>query len=423
MDDILSQIPKDILNFVLVTASSFLIGLEQRRHYLEEEVETQFGTDRTFTLIGITGYLFYVISPANLIPFIAGGIIISGLFSIYYYQKIVIKHLFGMTSLVTALITYCLAPLIYTKPLALPLLLVVVVLVITEIKQNLRDITKKLGKDEFITFAKFLLLAGIILPLLSRNPISPVINISPFKIWLSIVVVSTISYFSYLLRKFVFPDKGILLTGILGGLYSSTATTIILARKSRENSMDNRIIGAIFFANAMMYLRIFMFALFFNTDMALQLLPYFACFFLLCCFIGFFYGIFRGKEETNRNEVITDQDHQNPLEFKTALLFGTMFVLFAIITQQVVVNYGSSGIKILSWIVGVTDIDPFILNLFQGKWDVATPILAIAIINATTSNNILKMGYSLVLGNRSLRKKLFISFGILIAGGIVAALI
>ena len=98
---------------------------------------------------------------------------------------------------------------------------------------------------------------------------SEAINVSPYKFWLAIVVVSSISYFSYLLRKFVFPDTGILLTGVLGGLYSSTATTVILARKSKENIASNRVLGAMFLAMTMMYLRIFLLALFFNQELAI----------------------------------------------------------------------------------------------------------------------------------------------------------
>ena len=85
-------------------------------------------------------------------------------------------------------------------------------------------------KNEFITLAKFLAIAGVILPIVPDRQLSPYINITPYKIWLAVVVISTLSYLSYLLKKFVFKKSGTIITGILGGLYSSTATTIILAK-------------------------------------------------------------------------------------------------------------------------------------------------------------------------------------------------
>ncbi len=423
MEEIISQIPHDLLKFILVAVFSLLIGLEQRRHYKDEETETLFGTDRTFTLIGIAGFIFYVASPQTLLPYLVGGIILGGLLAIYYFQKIKVQQRFGMTSLVTALITYGLAPLVYTQNRALVLLLVVAVLVITEIKENLRRFTTKFDNDEFTSLAKFLILAGVILPLLPDTPISDVITISPYKFWLAIVVVSSISYFSYLLRKFVFPDTGILLTGVLGGLYSSTATTVILARKSKEDIDGNRIIGAMFLALTMMYLRIFLLALFFNSQIAMLLLPKFIALIVISSLVAFYFTKIRKTAVKASTEQIPTSTHQNPLEFKTALLFGALFIVFALVTQFVIKTYGGHGVSVLAFVVGVTDIDPFIINLFQGKLNIEASLIAMAVLNAITSNNVLKLIYALGLSDKSLRKELILSFGVLIVSGVVCALI
>ncbi|HXP50169.1 MAG TPA: DUF4010 domain-containing protein, partial [Bacteroidia bacterium] len=253
--------------------------------------------------------------------------------------------------------------------------------------------------------------------------ISDVINISPYKFWLAIVVVSSISYFSYLLRKFVFPDTGILLTGVLGGLYSSTATTVILARKSKEDIDGNRIIGAMFLALTMMYLRIFLLALFFNAQIATMLLPKFVVLIIISALIAFYFTKIRKSAVKKGNEQIATTEHQNPLEFKTALLFGGLFIVFAIVTQFVIKTYGGHGVSVLAFIVGVTDIDPFIINLFQGKMSIGADIITVAVLNAITSNNVLKLIYSLSLSDKSLRKELILSFGVLIAAGVVCVLI
>jgi uncharacterized membrane protein (DUF4010 family) len=271
--------------------------------------------------------------------------------------------------------------------------------------------------------AKFLIIAGIILPLLPDKFISNAIEISPFKFWLAIVAVSGISYFSYLLKKFVFPKSGIILTGILGGLYSSTATTVILAKKSKEMPDDKRITVAIILASTMMYLRIFLLALFFNSNLALHLAPAFGILVIVSALLAFYFTKFYTNSTLAVTQPQTISTPSNPLEFKTALLFSSLFILFALITGFVNKTYGSSGINVLSFLVGITDIDPFIINLLQSKLNIADSFLVIAIVNATTSNNLLKMIYGITLGDKSLRKPLIAGFSILIIVGLILSFV
>jgi len=421
--ELLYFIPTDIIKFILVVLFSLLIGLEQRRRHIEDQMESLFGTDRTFTLIGILGFILYIISPLNLMPFIFGGSVIAVWLAIYYYQKIQLKKMFGLTSLVIALITYCLAPLIYTQPDWLVILIVVIVLVITEIKESLLKFSKTFDNKEFITLAKFLVIAGVVLPLLPDAPISAEINISPYKFWLAIVAVSCISYFSYLLKKYVFPESGIVLTGILGGMYSSTATTIILARKSKELSESNKVSAAIVLATTMMYLRIFLLALFFNQEIALKLLPSFLIFIVASGLLALYFLKFKHKKIQQQVVQQTFESRNNPLEFKTALVFAALFIFFGLITGFINKMYGTGGINVLSFIVGVTDIDPFILNLFQSKWNIENSVLVMAVLNAITSNNLLKMIYGLSFGDKSIRKQLIIGFGVLIVLGLLMSFV
>ena len=421
-EDILHIIPPDIIKFVIVVLFSLLIGLEQRRHHINEEFESLFGTDRTFTLIGILGFILYVISPQTLMPFLGGGGVIAALLAIFYFQKISIQKRFGLTSLIIALITYCIAPLIYTQPYWLVLLIIVIVLVLTEIKETLFEFSKKFDNNEFITLAKFLVLAGVILPLLPNQPISDTFNVSPFKFALSIVAVSGISYFSYLLKKFVFPESGIILTGILGGIYSSTATTFILARKSKEMPGNNKVTAAIILATTMMYLRLFLLALFFNQTIAMQLLPSFAVFIVVSILLAIYFVKFAKKGLVPQDDKPVTDLHSNPLELKTAAIFGALFIFFTFITGFVTKNYGTGGLNVLSLIVGVTDIDPFIMNLFQNKV-LVNSVVVMAVLNAISSNNLLKMIYGITLSDKSIRWQLITGFGILIVLGLLMSFV
>ncbi|RVT72333.1 DUF4010 domain-containing protein [Flavobacterium sufflavum] len=420
-NEFIDLLPPDLIKFVLVVLFSLLIGLEQRRQFLDSNIGSRFGTDRAFTLIGILGFILYSLSPATLIPFLGGGFVLSIFLAIFYFIRGFHQKKFSLTSIIVALITFCLTPIIYTQPDWLVILIVVSVLILVEIKEALFDFSKKIDDNEFITLAEFLVIAGVILPLLPNESFSENITISPYKFWLAIVAVSGISYFSYLLKKFVFPKSGIVLTGILGGLYSSTVTTFILAKKSKELEEDYKITAAIILATTMMFIRIFILALLFNKPIAMQLAPSFG-FFVVVTTLFALYFLWLDQKKTNKTETKQEiSSMSNPLEFKTSLVFGILFIVFALLTSFVNKQYGTSGIKILSFVVGITDIDPFIINIFQSKWSITNGILTTAVINAVTSNNLLKMIYSITLSKKTIRKPILFSFSILIIIGLVVA--
>jgi len=416
-------IPEEFIRFLLVVIFSLIIGLEQRRHHITENEAQLFGTDRTFTFIGLFGYVLFIADPKSYLPFLTGLVIVGLLLAIQYFHKIRQYNYFGLTSSILALLTYCLPVMVFTQPVWLLLLFVVVILILTELKGDLISISKKASEEEFITLAKFIAFAGVILPLLPDNPISDQIPVSPYRLWLAVVVVSGISYISYLLKKFVFPDSGILLTGILGGLYSSTTTTVIIARGEKEGNGGDQAVSAIMMANGMMYLRILILAFLFNPAIASTLAIPFLSLFVLCGILSKL--SYRKFNPGSQPELIdsTVETHKNPLEFKTALLFGMLFVLFAMITDYVMKSYGNAGVTSLAYVVGITDIDPFLLNLLQHKMGITEMTIGLAVINATNSNNILKMIYALSMSSKRISKKLIINFSILIISGLAASLL
>lgn len=419
MQDILNHIPKDLINLILILVFSLLIGIEQRIHHSEAKAGSRFGTDRTFTLIGILSYVLYILSPKDKIFYILGFITLSIFLAINYFQKIQrFKH-FGITSMLIALITYSFTALIYLFPAWLVLTIFVCILILTEIKEELFSFSQKFGSDEFLTLAKFILISGIILPLLPHTNFIEGINLSPYQLWLAIVAVSAISYFSYLLQRFVFPNSGIMLTAILGGLYSSTATTIILARKSKEQTQDFVIVAAILAATSMMYLRLLLLALIFNKEIALKLFPFFIILAGITAGISYFLQKNKqiSKEEDNVNK------HSNPLELKTAFVFGLLFAFFSVLTDFIMKHYGDAGINYLSLIVGITDIDPFILNLFQnGAETIGITVIIKASLIATSGNNFTKMIYALSIGTARYRKPLILTFSTIIVIGFLMLL-
>jgi uncharacterized membrane protein (DUF4010 family) len=206
-----------------------------------------------------------------------------------------------------------------------------------------------------------------------------------------------------------------MLTALLGGLYSSTATTIILAKKNK-NEKNQQTPAGIIAATGVMYIRILILAWLFNKNVAALLLPYFVILIVISTIISLVF--MRNGNQTE--QPIVFEDEKNPLEFKTAIVFGLLFTFFAIITNIVLNQYGNIGIGILSFIVGVTDIDPYILNLFQGDGSkIALETIVMATLFATASNNFIKMIYSIVLGDKKIKSKIIFGFSTLIVVSLI----
>jgi len=406
------EIPTFLSNFLIVTIFSLIIGLSQRRLQESHEAVLSFGSDRTFTFIGILGYILYILRPADQLLFIVGFAIISLFLMLFYFYKMQQTKNYGLTSIAIALITYSLGPIVITQPFWFFLLLVSVVLIFTELKESFMNVSKRFNKDEFLTLAKFFVMAGVILPIVPDTPIVSYISLTPYKIWMAVVVISSISYISYLLKKFVFPNSGVMLTGILGGLYSSTATTFILARKMKESTENtHQYVAAIIMATAMMYFRILILILIFNQALFFTIWIWFLIMFVISVIISVIIRYKYKSTETVRSNSI---EEKNPLEFKIAILFTVLFVVFTFITHFTIQFMGANGLQLLSVIVGVTDIDPFLLNLFQGHYQVSLAMIGIATFQAIISNNILKACYTLWLSGLKNKGLIIGSFAIII---------
>lgn len=422
MVEIFQSIPQELIHFLLVVLFSFSIGMEQHKVNSQDAEKRTFGTDRTFTFIGLFGYIMLLAAPQELLPFLVGLVLLGCFLMIYYFMKIQKDGKFGMTTVLLGMIVYTFPLVIVRSPLWISLLFFVAVLILTEIKKPLQRINGKVAQDEFLTLAKFIIIAGIVLPLLPNEEISPYLNVTPYKVWLAIVVVSGISYLSYLLRRYIFPKAGLLLTGILGGLYSSTASTIILSRKSKEKGSESRMYaGAILMATAMMYFRIFVLLLIFNQPIALVSLPYFVILFVVSFVVGFL--IYKSEHRTGKRHPFIEMEDKNPLEFKIAVVFAGLYILFSALTEYAISNFGSRGLSTLSVIVGFTDIDPFLLNLFQGKYNVAIIAVLIATMQSIISNNLLKAVYAWIFGERRTAKWVSIGLGCIVFANVILLLI
>lgn len=350
-----------------------------------------------------------------------GGAILGLLLALNYYVKQAQFHVFGVTTIVIALITYCIAPIVATQPSWFYVMVIVTVLLFTELKHTFTELAQRMKNDEMITLAKFLAISGIILPMLPNENLIPGVNLTPYSIWLATVVVSGISYLSYLLKRYVFRESGILVSGIVGGLYSSTATISVLARKSRKASPQEapEYVAAMLLAVSMMFLRFLILIGIFSVDTLTAIYPYLLIMSAVSAGTAWFLHS-KWKRPAVSGAADEDEDSSNPLEFKVALIFAVLFVVFTIATHYTLIYAGKSGLTLLSFVSGFSDITPFILNLLQGTGSVPVSLITACSMQAIVSNIAVNMCYALFFSGKksSLRSWILGGFGCVIIANV-----
>jgi uncharacterized membrane protein (DUF4010 family) len=386
----------ELVHFLVVIAFGFLIGLEVKS-YQNQRSKTSvknyfFGDVRTYSFIAVLGFILFLIDPHKMILYMGGFCALTLLYALLYYRNL-LEGRRSILLFIVMLLVYAFGALIQIEPLWMSALLYVTIVFVLNSSEGVDKYAKEINISEFETLGKMVLLSAVILPLLPDSKTIPYIPLSPFKIWLAVVVISGISYGGYLLQKYFFPAKGYFLTGIFGGSYSSTATTVVLARKAKQLGGLNVIDAAIISATSVMYLRLIVVALLFNLAIGKALiLP-----FVTLSFLGFIISAFYLKNQDKKKEH-PDIVDRNPLELKTAFIFAVLFVAMMILTQYVTQYYGKAGLEILSFVVGFTDIDPFVLSILTGKFSVTNIQIVTAIMIAAGSNNLLKAIYALWFG-------------------------
>ncbi|OIR16390.1 MgtC family protein [mine drainage metagenome] len=375
---------------------SFLIGLE-REERKDSEGHYSFGGVRTFPLIGLIGYSMGLISGGELLPQALGFAVVAGFLMISYWHKLTSSTYSGVTSEMSGLTTYLVGALVYHQMFWIATTLTVSSIILLELKAGLENLAKRIETTDILTFAKFLLLSSVILPLLPDAQFSQ-FQINPFKTWLVVVAVSAISYGSYVLQRLTRGQGGIILAAFLGGAYSSTVTTVALARRSKSENQPHLFSGGLLIASGMMYLRLAVLLALFNQELMARLSLPFLGLGIFAVGVGWLWSRRRDESEL---KLISESKPKNPLEISAALLFALLFVVMLIATHFAIAYLGEGGVYTLAAVMGVTDVDPFIMGLTQ-----ATPTLtplhvaSSGILIAASSNNVIKGIYAFALSSR-----------------------
>jgi uncharacterized membrane protein (DUF4010 family) len=391
----------------LTLAVCALIGLEFHRYQREEDESLAFGTVRTLPMIGLAGFILFKLDSSGLL--FALGLVLLGLWLAIYYRQRVHAGSYSLIGPIVGILTYLPGALASTAPAWFVVLYAVIILLFLAGKPRIHAFADTLTASEISTLVKFVIMAGIILPLLPDRQIATVIPATFRAAWLAVVVISGISYLGYLAQTYLARTRGLLVAAILGGIYSSTATTAVLAQRARGKSQTKLISPAIVLATGMMYLRLlaiaFVLAPASSVPLATPLLLGALSAVLIAAIM---YRVWR--------EPVSDQGislPQHPLEFTMALLYAGLFLLFVTVTQYVTVHYHQLGVELMAFVVGFVDVDPFLLSILTGHIDIPMHLAVDAIVIATISNNMLKAAYALLIAqNRTVLPAVFALLGI-----------
>ena len=389
-------LPLEGVKILLVLFLSFLIGLDREEHK-SVGGSYSFGGVRTFPLIGLIGYSIALLSGAQLLPVVFGFLVVGGFLLLSYWHKLSRLEGAGVTSEMSGLATYLVGALIFYQHFWIATTLTVASLLLLELKAGLETLATRAAPQEILTFAKFLLLTVVILPILPNQDFGR-FHINPFKTWLVVAAVSTISYGSYVLQKLTKGHGGVVLGALLGGAYSSTVTTVVMSRRAAREDRPHLFAGGILIASGMMYLRLIALLALFNRHLMVLLAPAF----LLLGFGAMAAGWFWSRRPDSRvADIKREFEPKNPLELMAAFLFALLFLAMLVATQLAVTYLGKAGVNTLAAIMGVADVDPFIMGMTQAAGTL-TPLHAAAgaVVIAAASNDLVKGIYSFSIADR-----------------------
>jgi len=391
----------------LLLGLSFFLGLAFEEFFAHTD-ERRPGGIRTFPLLALAGGALYLFDPAHFVPF-TGGLLILGAWLFVYYGAHVSEHEkpsgdaengdtnAGLVIPVLNVLAYLLGATALALPPWVAVTITVAAVLLLTGREQLHALARRVEIKEIVTAGEFLILTGIVLPLLPNHAVTSLTTITPRQVWLALVVVCTFSYVSYLAQRHWAAAAGGLWMAALGGMYSSTATTVVLARQAKADpTLKRQAQAGITLATAIMYLRILAVVAIFNIELARVLaLP--LCALSLAGFVicALQYQFGKPPQEAPSHAAMHLAASGNPLELGAAAVFAALFVAVSVVSAVAKSQFGISGIYGLAAIVGVTDIDPFVLNLAQGGVAGVPGVeLAAAILIAASSNNILKALYA-----------------------------
>src|SRR5438067_5250409 len=350
------------LSFPLLLALGFFFGLAFEEFHAQDQ-QVRPGGVRSFPLLGLSGGLLYRLDTTHLLPLTAGLLVLGAWLTWYYWRHVEETDPEGRPNVglmvpICNVLAYLLGPIVLAEPPWMAIGVTVAAVMLLTGRERLHGLARRLEIGEIVTAGKFLILTGLVLPFLPDKPILGFSEITPHQVWLAVIAVSTLSYASYLLLRYAAPRGGGLWVALLGGLYSSTVTTVVLARRARaEPEMLRDVQTGIMLATAVMYVRLLIIVAVFDWQLALRLAP--PLLILAVAGVALAGLWYRASAPPNRQPAATARQPANPPELAAAFIFAALFVVISLASGWVRDQFGVRGLFGLAAIVGAADLDPF----------------------------------------------------------------
>lgn len=402
--------------FATSLAVGLLIGVERER-----SPAAKAGL-RTFALVSMLGTLLAMLSDKTGSSWVlAAGILAVGAMIISAYMGDDEDEDPGTTT--QAALTLCLGlgAIIWYGYSTLAIMLAITMTILLHYKPELQSMTKSLSRRDLQSMLQFAVLSFIILPILPDQDFGPYDTLNPYQTWWMVVLISGVSLAGYVALRIVGQRYGAPLLGFLGGMASSTATSMVYARHGQNRAMTNMAAVVITIANLVVLIRLSMVSGVVSPRILPHLLPVLGCGFAL----GAAGAIYLWRHMSNSAAALPMPEIKNPTEIRIALGFGLLYAIVLLAAAWLSDVAGNRGLYLLAFVSGLTDIDAMFLSslrLFeQGKLLADQAVLAIAI--AYLSNLAFKFGLVMAIGGKHLAQRCALGAGAVALGVGVGALL
>jgi uncharacterized membrane protein (DUF4010 family) len=409
------------LRFAAALGLGVMLGLERER---TQQPEGGFAGVRTFGLISLAGamagYLDAVLDRPSLalavFAAIAGLVIASAVL-------LGRRGDIGITTEVSALLAFLLGFLCLREQVALAAGLAVASGAMLALKDWLHALARRIETADVEATLKFAIVSLIVLPLVpdqNYGP-APLDVINPYTIWWMVVLISGLNFTSYLLVKVVGPEHGVGLTGLLGGLVSSTATTLGFAQRSRTEPEQARALAlGIVIAWTVMFFRVVLLVALTAGALAARLAWSMGVLGAVSLLIAVV--LHRRERPAGRATVSAGA---NPFELGEAIRFGLLFGVVTFAAKAAQVYLGDAGLYLAGAVAGLTDVDAIALSMARlaGGDAGSVGVAARTVVIAVLANTLAKGGMAVFLGAPALRRIMLPITGVLLAAGVAAALL
>lgn len=333
-----------------------LVGLERQR---SQQVSAGI---RTFALITTFGALTGLIGKEVGSWVIASGLLCTAMMMWLSNQILMDEDDAepGMTTEMSALVMFCVGAAIMFGYIEMGVVVGGTVALLLHWKAPLKQLVQRMGEADFRAIVRLILIGMVILPILPNQTYGPYNVLNPYQIWLMVVLIVGISMAAYVAQRLFGLKAGSLLGGMLGGLISSTATTVSYAGRSKQNPAETTAAAiVIVVASTIVFARVILEIAVVAPTFLRQAAP------PLAVLMGFMALMVMIMFAISRKETRHPPRDEPPKDLKAAISFGLLYALILFAVAAVKEQFGNPALYLVAAISGLTDVDAITLSTAQ----------------------------------------------------------